>query len=59
MSYYDANAPVVSLDKFEGRDYVALEAPQLLDSILLTPERARALAAELLAHADALDGKTA
>ena len=52
---YDYNRPVVSLDRFEGKDYIALEAPQLLDSILLTPERARALAAELVAHADALD----
>jgi hypothetical protein len=52
---YDYNRPVVSLDRFEGRDFVALEAPQLLDSILLTPEVARVLAAELVAHADTLD----
>lgn len=51
---YDTS-PVVSLDRFEGKDYVTLEAPQLLDSVLLTPARARALAADLVAHADALD----
>lgn len=59
MSHYEYNRPVVSLDRFEGKDYVALDAPQLLDSILLTAERARTLAAELVAHADALDQKPA
>lgn len=54
MSYYNP-VPVVSLDRFEGDDYVALEAPQLLDSVLLTPAQARALAAELTTHADTLD----
>lgn len=47
--------PAVSLDHFNGDNWVAIEAPQLLDSILLTPEQARALAASLVAHADALD----
>lgn len=54
MSHYDPK-PVVSLDNFEGTNYVALEAPQLVDSVLLTPEQARTLAAALVAHADALD----
>lgn len=54
MSYY-SSVPVVSLDRFEGADYVALEAPQLLDSVLLSPEQARSLAAALTAHADTLD----
>ncbi|WUH94489.1 hypothetical protein OG900_33035 [Streptomyces sp. NBC_00433] len=54
MSHYSP-VPVVSLDRFEGKDYVALEAPQLLDAVLLTPEQARVLAAALVAHADALD----
>jgi hypothetical protein len=57
--YYDTNRPVVSLDQFEGKDYVAMDAPQLLDSILLTPEGARTLAAELVAQANTLDEKAA
>lgn len=54
MSNYSP-IPVVSLDRFEGGDYVALEAPQLLDSVFLTPTQARELAAALTAHADTLD----
>jgi hypothetical protein len=51
----DREPPSVSLDRFDGKDWVALEAHQLLDSILLTPAQARALAAGLVAHADSLD----
>lgn len=54
MSDY-RDPPVVSLDHFNGDNWVAIEAHQLLDSILLTPAQARALAADLVAHADALD----
>ena len=54
MSSY-STPPVVSLDNFDGDNWVALDAPQLLDSILLTPAQARALAADLVTHADTLD----
>lgn len=48
---------MVSIDKFHGDDLVSLELRGVQNEAHLTPEQARALAADLVTHANYLEGR--
>lgn len=52
----DDGTLTVSIDRFYGDNYVAIDLDPAVVSAHLTAEQARAVAADLIAHANALDG---
>lgn len=52
----DDGTLMVSIDKFYGDDYVTIDLNPGVTGAHLTAEQARAVAADLIVHADYLDG---
>jgi hypothetical protein len=55
----DDGTLTVNLDTFYGEQYVAIGLEPAVAEAHLTAAQARAVAADLLAHADQLDGRVA